>query len=216
MTTIVVENGTFPADANSYVTEAETLAYHAARGNSAWKDASASKRSEALVRAAYGLETLYAGKWLGVKTQSFTDSNGDPASPVQKLAWPRVEKSHETTPTLLKDGDGIVIAATAIPEALKYAQMEVALIELTERFVGTQVSSEQAIKRQKVGPIEQEFHDFAPMVDKWPHIDMILSGLVPTGGASGGLEVVIGLTTAEMNQGNSSSLLDYPEYYIAG
>ena len=216
MTTIVIEDGTFPAAANSYVTEQEALDYHAARGNSSWKAASSKERSEALVRAADGLEMAYAGKWVGVKTQSWTDGSGNPATPVQVFAFPRVETSHETDPVLLRDGDGIQIAADAIPVAVKNAQMEVALIELTQRFVGNEVSADQAIKKQKVDSIEVEFHDFAPMVDKFPHIDMILSGLVPVSGASGGMDVVIGLTTEEISQNSSASLLDYPDYYIQG
>ena len=215
MATIVIEDGTFPAAANSYVTEAEALTYHADRGNDSWKAAKATERQGALIRAAFALETLYMGKWVGVKTQSWKDSDGNAATPVQQLAWPRVEVAAETvgSETLLTDVDGIPIARTEIPTQVKHAQMELALIELTQRVVGNIVSPEEAVKFVKVGQIEKEFFPSAPMVNQWPHIDMILSGLVPASGSSGGIDVVIGLTEAEINQDDTPEYTNYPNYF---
>lgn len=206
MATIVIEDGTFPAGANSYVTEAEATTYHADRGNTDWKSAKTKAKQEALVRAAYALETLYAGKWLGVKTQSWIASDGTAATPVQQLAWPRVETPSEdpADAVVLKDVDGIPIAALEIPAAVKTAQMELALIELSQRVVGNALDQEDAVKRVTVDVITKEFFEKAPSAPSWPHIDMILSGLVPAGGAFSGVKITLGLTDKERNQGGST------------
>lgn len=216
MTVIVIEDGSIVEGANSYVSEAEIADYHEARGNTAWENADEEAQTQAMVRATFGMETQYNGRWAGVKTQSYTQADGTPADPVQERAWPRVKKSSETSPTLLSDEDGIEVAANVVPTPVKYAMMEISLIELSTRFANQALlTSDQVVKKEKVGSIEVEYTDSgtASVVDRWPFIDQILSSFAPSGGSTGGIDVVIGVTAAEANQGASQSLLDYPSYF---
>lgn len=215
--TIVKETGAIVANANSYCTLADATTYHSDRGNSAWAEADTADKNAALVRATFDLENMYKNKWVGVKTQSWIASDGSNATPVQSLAWPRVEKAHETDPTLLTDVDGLKIQKNEVPLAVRHAQFELALIELSTRVVGGVVNEEDAVQSVSVGPISKTFFEKGAEVDKYPHIDMILTGLVPAGGASAGINVVFGLTEDEVNQGNSEEYwLDPAWFHQAG
>lgn len=98
MATIIVEDGTIVANANSYVTEADLASYAADRGITITGDP-----SELLVRATDYLETL---KFIGARETRD-----------QPLEWPRIG-------VII---DGFNYLPTEIPEDLKQGQMEVAL-----------------------------------------------------------------------------------------
>lgn len=74
--TIVVEDGTGLANADSYISLADADAYHAALGNAEWAATSTDGREVALRRATQYLDTRY-------------QFAGEPLTTTQALAWPR-------------------------------------------------------------------------------------------------------------------------------
>jgi hypothetical protein len=74
--TLIVEDGTGLADADSYLSLAGADAYHGALGNGSWATAAAAEREAALRRATQYLDTRY--RW-----------RGEPLTDTQALAWPR-------------------------------------------------------------------------------------------------------------------------------
>lgn len=72
-----VEDGTGVAGANAYVSLAWANDYHAGRGSAEWAAATDDAKRAAIVRATDHLETLYGGRFLGVR-----------ATRTQSLHWP--------------------------------------------------------------------------------------------------------------------------------
>jgi hypothetical protein len=131
---LVVEDGTLVANANSFVTRAEIIAYAAARGVTLEDDASTDV--------------------LGIKAMDY----------LWTLCLKGTLVEDATTPyprTGLVTGDTAEDYVHSIPNSIKQAQLQLALdvhngVDLTPS--GNPV--EGAITRSKVGPIEDEF--FAP------------------------------------------------------
>lgn len=202
---IRVEDGTIVDGANSYVSETEAELYHEDRGNSAWDDADADAREAALIRACFGIENRYRGFWIGYRT-----NNRDGVE--QVLAWPRrrtkpaeygTTKPAVPATDTLYDPDGRKIGINSIPTALKHAQMEAALIELTERIVPTTVGSAGFVSSEKVGPLQVTYADNRLPVTAFPVLDRYLAGLARTGATllAGGID----LTDDEREQVDPSS-----------
>src|SRR5258706_465381 len=98
--TIIVEDGTHPAGANSYISVADADSYHSTRGNSTWTEASTSPdqgKTAALIRATKAIDSRYRGRFPGFRT------NGR----YQSLDWPR---------TAAYDIEGNPIVGTEIPQ----------------------------------------------------------------------------------------------------
>lgn len=76
--TLIVEDGTGRADAESYATAEQADVYHEAYGNLAWFVDEPSLKDSALRRATAYLDGAYRGRWQGL-----------PVTAEQALAWPR-------------------------------------------------------------------------------------------------------------------------------
>lgn len=196
---IIVENGSIVADANAYGSLSETDIYHEDRLNTVWTNAPDEDKEAAMLRATAGLESKYRERWIGFK------SNHNVTNAPQFLAWPRKADKEETTDDgfttttmeKLVDFDGIEIAVDSIPLELKRAFFEVALIEITQPFVSTELSRDNMIKFERVDVIETEFFRNAPAVVQFPHVDNLLASLASTAAVK--LGAVIGLTEAEQD-----------------
>lgn len=164
---IIVETGGIIENANSYVSTTFADSYHSLRGNTAWQSAGGAKAG-AMIRATQGIDTRYAGKWVGIKT-----NNNDLVKP-QPLAWPRKADSEDTP---LIDPDEIEIGINDIPLALMNAVCEVALIELTERFGAPVITRKDMIKRKKTDVLETEWFEGTPPQTMYLYIDDMLLGL---------------------------------------
>lgn len=103
---LVVEDGTGLATAQSYISSADADAYHTAHGNTAW---TGTGKDAALVRATAWLDARYRSRWVGTKATS-----------AQALEWPRYGAT---------DIDGWDVSMT-IPAGLKAALCEAALREV--------------------------------------------------------------------------------------
>lgn len=139
--TLVVEDGTGKADAESYISVSDATAYHASRGNSAWAAIASDTVREQLLRKAtdYMLYT-YRGSWLGERK---TDA--------QRLDWPRYSAWPEDRQTELPDDE--------VPQDIAQACAELALIANTTSLTP---SVTRGKKKVKVGPLEVEYDGSAP------------------------------------------------------
>jgi hypothetical protein len=195
--TLVVEDGSQVAGANSYITQANAMAYFINRGDTVFTSATSDQQITALVRAASGMDAWLTGRWYGRK-----------ASSTQSLDWPRRE---------VRDVDGYRVASNVIPNKVQYAQAEVAKIEMTTPFIQQSVSKDDMVKSEVIGPINVTYKDNAPAITYWPQIiallrDYALIGVMP-------IEVVIGITDHERDlrreaiYNGSMNPFDYPDFF---
>lgn len=154
---LVIETGTgTDANANSYATRAELIAYAALRGVSiADEDAS----------------DVFAIKAMDyIEVQDFKGEQTQPG--VQPCAFPRTGVAVGL----------VAIADNEIPLALKNAQCEAALlISQGVELLSNLTAGEQSIKRDKTGPLETEY--FAPpsYSAQTPRLDALLRPLLNVG-----------------------------------
>jgi hypothetical protein len=206
MTTLVVEDGSGLASANSYISLADAEAYHAARGRTDWTDEDDDSQIAALIRATYDLDSWFRGRWKGVQgtaaTARSTTAIGPTAKPNQALAWPRQR---------VIDEEGYLVDGASVPLVVKNACAEIAFIELTEPFIQESVDRTNATLSERAGPVAVSYNTAAPMIKLYPHIDAMLRGVAAAGGVQ--LEVHIGVTDDEIQHGNCISPFNYPEYF---
>lgn len=169
---IVTEDGTGRSDAETYVSVTAASTYHSNRGNAAWAAiASDTIREQLLRRATDYMLQVYRPRWSGYRNKA-----------TQALDWPR-------TDVLMRDGPGNGQFAShypsdAVPVAVANACAELAL----KANAGPLIPDEtQAVKRQKVGPVEVEYQDYSRATKTYRAIDNLLEPLLAAGG---GLRVV--------------------------
>ena len=152
---LTVEDGTVIANADSFVDETAADAYFTAHDNPATWTGSTSALQESALK--------YAAQTLG----GAFDWEGKVTSLTQTLCWPRSSAA---------DREDRTIASNVIPQAVKDAQCELALIHL-----GTALNQTHdrggAVISEKIGPIETRFSENAPAEATWPYIERILNGL---------------------------------------
>lgn len=197
---LTVENGTGLSNADSYISLADANTYFTSMGDETWTDADDTEKEAALRRATYSLDAWLRGRWKGVKKTS-----------TQALAWPRIKKLDSTEG--VKDEDGYELATDAVPLVVQRATAEIALIELSERFIQQSVSNSNTVASESVGPISVTYRDSAPAVKYYPHIEAMLRGIASVGGVQ--LDMSIGLTDEELDalDGTDNDPFDFPEYF---
>lgn len=152
---ITVEDGTVVASADSFVSETVADAYFAAHDNpTAWTGATSALQESALKYAAQTLGGAF--EWEGTIT-----------SLTQTLCWPRSDAA---------DREDRTIASDVIPQSVKDAQCELALVHLGAALNQTHDRG-GAVVSEKIGPIETRFSDNAPAEATWPYIARLLNGL---------------------------------------
>ncbi|WP_051677254.1 DnaT-like ssDNA-binding protein [Bradyrhizobium sp. URHD0069] len=160
---IIVEDGTGLADANSSVSVADADAYHSARGNSAWTEASTSPdqgKAAALIRGTAAIEAMIRNRLSGEKI------NGRE----QALLFPR---------SGMTDADGEEIAEDEIPVEIVHAVCEASLRELVAPgSMSPDLERGGQIRRLKAGSVEIEYGGNASAQTTFSIIDGILAGLL--------------------------------------
>lgn len=154
---LIVEDGTGRADAESYISVAGADLYHGNRGNAMWQ-ALTTERKEQLLRSATDYMAVYDGQWVGRR-----------AVAGQALGWPR-------------DGAfvyGMLVANNVVPVPVANACASLALKALSGPLAP---DSGQAVKRQKVGPLEKEYQDNTKAKKTYPGVDQMLGGYLGAGG----------------------------------
>ena len=130
-----------------YGTVATADAYHAARANAAWTGDDLAKQA-ALIRASVYIDGRYrkllaSGVWQSLFPGVKTEGRG------QAREWPR---------TGAEDYEGHAIPSDQVPVEVEQATYEAALRELVEPgSLSPDFVAASTVKRQKVGPIEEEF-----------------------------------------------------------
>lgn len=158
---IVVEDGTGVTSAVAYSTAAELRAYVPRGGLAVPSGASDATLEAALVRGTAYVEAAFSGRWPGVRD---TETQG--------LAWPRAGAW---------DVDGY--ALSGVPQAVKNACMEAALIEADEPGVLTEALERGGmVVRKKTGPLEKEYAAGAPVGIVYPVIKQCLASIIRFGG----------------------------------
>jgi len=156
---LIVETGAGLSTAQSYIIVADADAYFLARAETSWGLALTAAKEAALVRGTAALDAMFI--WSGVRYLS-----------TQALAWPRLD---------VYDSDGYQL--TGIPQRLKNANAEAALIELgSAGALAASLARGGMIKRKTVGPLTTEYYDGAPSGTTYPSIRNALRGIIPEGG----------------------------------
>ena len=157
MPTLIIEDGTKPANANTYVSLAEVDAYHEAYGNLDWAGDDATKE-QAIINACRSLELLYGARFASA-----------PSSNTQPLLFPRYAFA-----------DRYSRYHTGIPKELKDAQCEIALKALNgEDILPVEDESDTVLSDDvTIGPLSFS-KSFAPRqqtneVDGFRRIELIL------------------------------------------
>lgn len=160
---LTVEDGTMVSGANSYVSDAEYVAYAAARGKTIGSDEAT--REIELIKAMDFIES-HRDKFKGIKrTQD------------QALQWPRYNVAI----------DGYTIENDVIPDELKNAQMEAGMYLNSAELLRT--GSVQDVQREKLGQLEVSyFNGGSYEVVRADTVDVYLNPLLKKGG--GGLNAV--------------------------
>lgn len=148
---LIVEDGTEVPGAESYITVADALTYHANLGNSTWATLTATQQEQALRRATNYMLQVYGPKWSGVRMTA-----------TQSLDWPRSGAY----------AHGFAIAISVVPDAVQNACAELAL----KAAAGELLSDRKRAKvRVKVDVIETEYDRFASHATKYEAVEAMLN-----------------------------------------
>lgn len=157
--TLIVEDGTGRADAESYVSVADAAAYATARGLT-FPALPNDDAEAALRRATMWIDATYAPRFSGARLKRRA----------QALAWPRVGAT---------DVDCNAIASNEIPSEITAATSEAAVREFAKPgSLAPNLKRGGAIKRVKAGSVEVEYSAGAASSTMFGTIDGILSGLL--------------------------------------
>ena len=162
MATIIVEDGTGVAGANSYVTEAELTTYATDRG----------------VTLTGSPDVLIIQAMDYVEVQSF---KGEKASETQALEWPR-------TGVYI---DGVLIDSDAIPDQLKALEMRVAL-DIDAGSDPSGVSSQNVKQETVFGAVSVTYQDGSGVSNVSKQATALLSKLTVGGGGVNQFSVMRG------------------------
>lgn len=177
---IIVEDGSQVAGAESYVTVAFCDTYHANRNNSAWASIATTALKEGYLRqAAAYIETIYRGKWKGVRVTA-----------TQSMDWPRW--GCEITDVVLGQ-IAFYVPATQIPLQLQNAQAELALYAAlgNPSTAGGSLNPNlnQNVISKDVGPIKIVYDQFSSQSPRYPMVDGYLKIFMQEGVGAGTLRL---------------------------
>lgn len=161
-----VEDGTGKANAESFVSVAEALTYHAARGNTAWAAlASDALREQALRRATDYMQQVYRSRWQGSRVSS-----------AQRLEWPR---------------DGVTkranypyhdyYANNIVPEEVRNVCAELALKAATASLAP---DLDRAKSSVTVGPLSVTYDPASPEAKRYRAVEMTILHMLEGAGNS--------------------------------
>lgn len=159
---IIVEDGTIVADANSYATRAEYIAYAANRGVVVTDDVAADVE---LIKA---MDFLNVQCWIGEPVDLLTP---------QSLPWPRKG---------LVEGDLDDDWVYSVPRVLKNAQMQLAMYVRQGIDLMPARSADAEVKKEKIGPIETEYFEPASYM---PDIPLAAAMIAPLQCGQGGFKL---------------------------
>lgn len=160
--TLIVEDGSGMATAESYISVADADTYIAAYkgADSTWDGATEGAKEIAARQATQYLDGAY-------------HYQGVPETSTQALEWPR---------SYAYDERGY--AYDGLPTKLVNATAEVMFLIVTGETITENVSKTAQTKREKVGDIEVEYVDGATLQPAYPAVNRLLSDLLSHGGSN--------------------------------
>jgi len=164
---LVTEDGSGRADAESLLSVSDALTHHANRGNAAWALLSTAAQEQALRKATDYIQGVYGLRWGGYRV-----------SQTQALDWPRYQVVRRD---VLASHVVQYWPSNEVPAGVKRACAELALRASAGDL---NPDNSQAIKREKVGPIETEYQDYSSAAPSYPAIDAALKPYLATGGSA--------------------------------
>lgn len=163
---LVTENGSGLADAESYISVADATAYHAARGNAAWAAlASDTIREQALRKATDYLGQMYRDRWTGYRV-----------STTQALDWPRYEAPRRDLPG---NAYYAYYPSDAVPAEVAKACAELALRAAAGELVEDE---DQRIAAVSAGSVSVTFQPGSSPRKGYPAVDGLLRAVLKSGG----------------------------------
>lgn len=158
---LITEDGTGKADAEAYISVADATTYFAARGVAAWAAlASDTIREQLLRKATEYMSQTFRQQWNGVRVYS-----------TQALDWPRAGVCV----------DGYAVDSDVVPVEVQRACAELALKANTADLLA---DLEQAVIREKIGPIETEYAPGSSPNKRYVAVDRMLRPYLSGGDAS--------------------------------
>ncbi len=161
---LIVEDGSGLANAESYISVADATAYHASRGNVDWAALPNDQVREELLRKATDYMCAYTESWKGIRLLSS-----------QALDWPR-------------NGvwaNGYWIAPSTIPSAIANA---CALLALKAATGELSPDLDVPVAEEKVGPIMVKYAEGARQTVRFRAVELILAPYLACGPS--GIQVV--------------------------
>jgi len=155
--TVIVEDGTVVANANSYVTAEEFTDFVTARGYTSIAEADGEQQEIALVRAQDYMKQKWRLAWMGSRVEA-----------LQSTDWPRrgvpivdfFDPFYRQVNVPLQFQDTVFIAENQVPQDVKDCQMLLAIATFGgdgTASINLQASYGRKTKREKVGSLEVEY-----------------------------------------------------------
>ena len=135
--TLIVEDGSIVAGAESYISVANADTYHSNRGNTSWTGTTAAKEA-ALRKSTDYMMQVYRQRWQGRRVDAD-----------QVLDWPRYSVVV----------DGFDVDYDAVPTAVQNACAEFALRALSADLLADQT---QGVLSKTVGPLSVDYDRTSP------------------------------------------------------
>jgi len=157
---LTVEDGSVIPGAESYVSVADTEAYHLARGNSTWGLLSDGQAEEALRRATDYMIQMYRSRWKGYRK-----------SGVQALDWPRSWVYLEPFTHGIVGTYPYLVADTIVPVEVKNACAELALKAAAGELAP---DLERGVQSETIGPISTTYDKSDVQYTRYRAIDAML------------------------------------------
>jgi hypothetical protein len=159
---LIVETGECIANAESYISVDEAIAYHTSRGNDTWVTLTTVQQEQSLRRATDYMLAEYKLSWLGSKVKFD-----------QSLDWPRSGVvPNEGHSALCGYG---VLPYTIIPTIVKNACAELALRAAAGPL---REDTERSIIREKIGPIDTTFDKDSSQSINYLEVNAMLKSLL--------------------------------------
>lgn len=158
---LVVEDGTGIADAESYCTVAYADTYHSNLGNTAWAALSDAEKEQALRKATDYMVQVYGERWKGIRSYPLT----------QRLDWPR--------------GWAVVdlvgVGFDSVPDDVQRACASLALRASSATLAPDVKQQKESIS--VAGAVTVKFKTGAPPYTVYREIDNLLAKYLVTGGS---------------------------------
>lgn len=172
--TLIVENGTGLANADSYLSAADADQYLAARGYTLWAPLLDAEKEQALRRATDYMVAVYRERWGGYR-----------GSVTQALDWPRSNVEFRDGPGRLglRYAYSTYYPNNSVPLVVGNACAELALRAAAGPLI---LDEGQMVKSKQVGPVKIEYQDYSRATKTYRGIDKMLAPLLA---APGGIRI---------------------------